>query len=135
IPLFHSFGITAMMIAPIQLGAHIVYLGRFSAAGTIQAIRQHNASLVLGLPSMFAAIMHLKNASPEDFKSIYAIISGGEPLPGPLREAFKQRFGVPIYEGYGLTETAPAVSLNVPAENRPGSVGKPVPGAQIKIVD
>ena len=135
IPLFHSFGITAMMLAPIQLGALVIYTGRFSPAGTLAAIREHQVSLVFGVPSMYAAIAHLKNASADDFKSLYAVISGGEPLPQVLREGFHKRFGQPIYEGYGLTETSPVVTLNVPQNNRPGSVGRPVPGAQIRIVD
>ncbi|HXE52839.1 MAG TPA: AMP-binding protein [Tepidisphaeraceae bacterium] len=135
IPLFHSFGLTAMMLAPIQLGATIIYIARFSPVATLNALRQHKASLVFGIPSMFAAILRLKDAKPEDFAPIYAMISGGEPLPSTLREAFKQRFGVPLYEGYGLTETSPVVSLNVPHSNRPGSVGRMVPGAEARITD
>jgi long-chain acyl-CoA synthetase len=135
IPLFHSFGMTAMMLAPIQLGATIVYMARFSAVGALNAIKEHNVSLVFGVPSMYGAIAHLKNASADDFKSIYAVISGGEPLPATLREGFQQRFGKPLLEGYGLTETSPVLALNVPQEHRAGSVGKPVPGAQFKIVD
>ena len=135
IPLFHSFGLTAMMLAPLQLGATIIYLARFSPVATIKAIREHKASLIFGIPSMFAALLRLKDATPADFAHVYALISGGEPLPSTLREAFKQRFGVPLYEGYGLTETSPVVSLNTPQVNRPGSVGKMVPGAQIRIVD
>ncbi len=135
IPLFHSFGMTAMMLAPIQLGATIVYIARFSAPATIQAIREHQVSLVFGVPSMFGAVAHLKNAGPDDFKSIYAIITGGEPLAPVLREGFQTRFGVPLYEGYGLTETGPVVSINVPQDHRPGSVGKPVPGVEVRIVD
>jgi long-chain acyl-CoA synthetase len=135
IPLFHSFGMTAMMLAPIQLGATIVYMARFSAVGALKAIREHKVSLMFGVPSMYAAMARLKGANPEDFANIYAMISGGEPLPQSLREAFKQRFGVLIYEGYGLTETSPVVTLNVPHSNRPGSVGKAVPGAEVKITD
>jgi len=134
IPLFHSFGMTAMMLAPIQLGATIIYLARFSAVAALNAVREHGVSLMFGVPSMFGAIAHLKNASAEDFKSIYAMISGAEPLPTALREGFKQRFGVTLYEGYGLTETSPVVTLNVPHDNRPGSVGRAVPGVEIKIV-
>jgi long-chain acyl-CoA synthetase len=84
---------------------------------------------------MYGALAHLKSATPEDFKSIYALISGGEPLPSALREKFEQRFDKPLYEGYGLTETSPVVSLNVPQDSKPGSVGKPIPGVQVKIVD
>jgi long-chain acyl-CoA synthetase len=135
IPLFHAFGMTAMMIAPIQLGASVIYLSRFSPVGTLNAIREHKVSLLFGVPSMFAAIAHLKNATADDFKSIYALISGGEPLPRTLYDTFMKRFGVPIYEGFGLTETSPVVSLNVPQDYRAGSVGRPVPGATIKIVD
>jgi long-chain acyl-CoA synthetase len=135
IPLFHVFGLTAMMLAPIQLGATIVYMARFSPVATLNAIREHSISLVLGVPSMFAAILRLKSASPEDFKAIHAIISGGEPLPANLREEFLARFGAPILEAYGMTETSLAISLNTPQINRPGSVGKPIPGMEIKITN
>jgi long-chain acyl-CoA synthetase len=66
---------------------------------------------------------------------MYAIISGGEPLPSNLREGFRQRFGKPILEGYGLTETSPVVTLNTPESNKPGAVGRAVPGATFKITD
>jgi long-chain acyl-CoA synthetase len=124
-----------MMLAPIQLGATVVYMARFSAVGALNAIKEHAVSLLFGVPSMFGAIYHLKNASADDFKSIYAIISGGEPLSATLREAFYQRFQTRLYEGYGLTETSPVVALNVPQSFRPGSVGKAVPGAIIQITD
>ncbi|HSU66086.1 MAG TPA: AMP-binding protein [Tepidisphaeraceae bacterium] len=135
IPLFHSFGITAMMIAPIQLGATVVYIARFSPVATIKALREHKASILFGTPSMFAAIARLKDATPEDFSSIYAIITGGEPLPEALRETFKKRFNITLYEGYGLTETSPVVAINTPQHNRPGSVGAMVPGAEARITD
>jgi long-chain acyl-CoA synthetase len=135
IPLFHAFGMTAMMIAPIQLGAPVVYIARFSPVAAMNAIREHQISLMFGVPSMFAAIAHLKSAGPEDFKQIYAIITGGEPQPAALRDKFLQRFNVPLLEGYGLTETSPVISLNVPQMMRSGSVGKPFPCVKVKIVD
>jgi long-chain acyl-CoA synthetase len=135
IPLFHSFGITAMMLAPIQLGATIIYIARFSPVATLNAIREHKVSIFFGIPSMFAAVLRLKDARPEDFVQMYAVISGGEPLPSTLREAFKQKYGIPLFEGYGLTETSPVVALNTPQVNRPGSVGQMVPRAQARIVD
>ena len=135
IPLFHSFGMTAMMLAPIQLAATVTYMSRFSAVAALKAIREQKISLMFGVPSMYAAILRLKDAKPEDFKPIYAMISGGEPLPEAVREGFKQRFDTNIYEGYGLTETSPVVTLNVPQEHRAGSVGKPVPGAEFRLID
>ena len=135
IPMFHSFGVMAMMLAPIQLGSKIIYLARFSAVGVLNAIREHNVSIMMGVPSMYGAMLRLKDASPDDFKNVYAVISGAEPLPETIREAFLKRFGKPIYEGYGLTETSPAVNFNTPTAHRPGSVGKSVPGAEVKITD
>ena len=135
IPLFHSFGMTGMMLAPMQLGSRVIYMARFSPVAAIQAIRKHKVSIMFGVPSMYAAIIRMESATPEDFKQMFAVISGGEPLPPTVREGFKQRFGVPIYEGYGLTETSPVVTLNTPVANRPGSVGKAVPGCEIRIAD
>ncbi len=92
IPLFHVFGLTAMMLAPIQLGATIVYMARFSPGAALNAIREHSISLVLGVPSMFGAILRLKSASPEDFKAIHAIISGGEPLAREFARSIPRSF-------------------------------------------
>jgi long-chain acyl-CoA synthetase len=135
IPMFHSFGIMAMMLAPMQLGSRVVYLARFSAVGVMNAIREHKVSIMMGVPSMYGAMLRLKDAGPDDFKEMYAVISGAEPLPEMIREAFLKRFGKPIYEGYGLTETSPAVNFNTPQEHRPGSVGRSIPGAQVRIAD
>jgi long-chain acyl-CoA synthetase len=134
IPLFHSFGMTAMMLAPIQLGAPVIYMSRFSPVGAMQAIRKHNVSLFFGVPAMYAAILRLEKASAEDFKQFFATISGGEPLPPTVREGWQKRFGLPILEGYGLTETSPVTHLNTPAAHKPGSVGKAVPGAETRII-
>jgi long-chain acyl-CoA synthetase len=135
IPLFHAFGLTAMMLAPVQLKAPVVYMARFSPVGALQAIRKHNASIMFGVPAMYAAILRLESATADEFKQFFAVISGGEPLPSTVREAFERRFGTRIHEGYGLTETSPVVTLNTPWASKPGSVGKAVPGAEIRIVD
>lgn len=135
LPLFHSTGLLAMLIAPTVLGAQTVYIGRFSPVATLNAIREHQISIVAAVPSMYGAILRLKDAKPEDFKPLYAAISGGEPLPPALREAFQQRFGIAICEGYGLTETIGPITFNAPQSYRGGSVGRPIPGAQAKIVD
>ena len=135
IPLFHVFGLTAMMLAPIQLGATITYMARFSPVGALNAIKKYGISLVLGVPSMFAAMARLKEASADDFKTIFAMISGGEPLPAAVYEAFRSRFGVTLLEAYGMTETSLAIALNTPQIQKRGSVGKPIPGMQVAIVD
>jgi long-chain acyl-CoA synthetase len=134
IPLFHAFGMTGTMLAPIQLGARVVYMTRFSGAGAVKAIREHKVSLVQAVPSMYGAMLHMKGATAEDFSSIYALISGGEPLPAALTAAFAERFGQRIYEGYGLTETCAVACLNVPHAWRAGTVGRLIPSARVRIV-
>lgn len=135
VPLFHSFGVTATMLAPIALGAAVVYQARFNPVAAVKAIREHRISLVFGVPSMFGAIAQLKSASAEDFASIYAIISGGEPLPPRVRDAFEQRFGLAIHEGYGLTENCGPITFNVPQATRAGTVGRAMPGTLVRVAD
>jgi long-chain acyl-CoA synthetase len=135
VPPFHSLGLTATVLAPMQLGAPVVCMGRFSAVAVMNAIREHKLSLLFMVPSMYGALLHLKNASADDFKQIYAALSGGEPLPESIREKFQQRFGVPLLEGYGLTETCGPITFNVPQGHRAGSVGRLVPGASARFVD
>jgi long-chain acyl-CoA synthetase len=135
IPLFHSTGLLGTLLAPMTLGSMVVYIARFSPVATLNAIKEHQVSLVIAVPSMYAALGRLKSAVAEDFKNVYALISGGEPLPAAVRELFKERFDVPIYEGYGLTETIGPIAFNVPGFNHPGSVGRLIPGAEVKTVD
>src|SRR6185312_3038652 len=101
----------ATVIAPVQLGSSVVCMGRFSAVGALKAIREHKISLIFAVPSMYAALLHA------------------------VREKFQERFGVPLLEGYGLTETCGAICFNVPGAHRAGSVGKLLPSASAKFVD
>lgn len=135
LPLFHSTGMLATLIAPMRLGAMVVYQARFSPVAVIKAIREQQISIMVAVPSMYGALLRLKDASPADFTQMFAAISGGEPLPSNIREGFQQKFGQPIYEGYGLTETIGPISFNAPGAARPGSVGRIVPGAQVRVVD
>ncbi|MDB5325502.1 MAG: putative fatty-acid--CoA ligase [Phycisphaerales bacterium] len=135
IPLFHSTGMLATMLAPVTLGATAVYIARFSPAATLNAIREHNISVLTGVPSMYGALARLKSATPEDFQKVYVCLSGGEPLPAVIREGFKSRFGVRLMEGYGLTETIGPIAFNTPDDYEAGSVGQLIPGAEAKFVD
>jgi long-chain acyl-CoA synthetase len=133
VPLFHSTGFTGTLLAPIQLGAPVRYLGRFSPVKTLETIREDKSTIVIGVPSMYQALLHLKSASPEDLAHVFALICGGEPLNNTLRDKFEARFNKPLLQGYGLTETCGPISVNTPEIARTGSVGKLIPGAQIKL--
>ena len=134
-PLFHSTGFTGTLLAPIRLGVPVTFLGRFSPVATAKAIKEQKCDIVIGVPAMYGAMLNLKSARPEDFAHTYALICGGEPLPGNVRIAFEQRFGKPLYQGYGLSETCGPIAINAPHASRIGSVGRLIPGGLVRIVD
>ena len=135
VPLFHSTGLLATLVAPVKLGAAMIYQARFSPVAVMKAIREQQISILVAVPSMYGALARLKDAGPEDVKSLYAAISGGEPLPSNIRIAFEKKFGIPLYEGYGLTETIGPIAFNVPGAMKPGAVGKSIPNAEVRITD
>ena len=135
LPLFHSTGLLATLLAPVQLGGQMVYIGRFNPTAVLNAVKEHQISVITAVPSMYAAITRLKEGKPQDWKSVYASISGGEPLAAVVREGFEKKFDCLMYEGYGLTETIGPIAFNVPGAREAGSVGKIIPGAEVKMVD
>ncbi|MCH7872961.1 MAG: AMP-binding protein [Planctomycetes bacterium] len=134
LPQFHSFGLTALTILPLTLGATVHYLPRFSPVTVVNTIAERKVSVFIAVASMFSALIRTKRADREALSSLELIISGGEPLPASVAQAFEEKFGKTIFEGYGLTETSPVASLNLPWASRPGSVGVPLPGITIKAV-
>ncbi|MEX0876617.1 MAG: AMP-binding protein [Phycisphaerales bacterium] len=135
LPQFHSFGLTGLTIVPMLFKCKVVYSARFIPKKIIELIRAHRPTIYLAIPSMYNALMTVKDASPEDFDSIRLIISGGEPLPADVRRRFQERFGRTIVEGYGLTETSPVTHVLLPDEHREGTVGRPVPRLEQRIID
>lgn len=135
IPLFHSFGLTAMLLVPIRLGASVFYLPRFQPNAVIDAIRDQKVSVTMLVASMYAALLRSKTGGPEDMASIQYAIAGGEAFPDAVFHAFKARFGVEVLQGYGMSEAAPVVSLNVPWAHKVGTVGQPIPGVTVAAFD
>ncbi len=135
LPQFHSFGLTALTLVPLFAGAKVVYSARFVPKKIIEGIRENKATVFIGIPSMFNAMLTVKSATAEDFASLRIAASGGEPLPEDVANRFRDRFGVEISEGYGMTESAPVTNLLLPGEGRKGSVGRAVPGMIQRIVD
>lgn len=135
LPQFHSFGFTAMTVVPLVLGATVHFQPRFSPVTILNTIVEKQISVFMAIASMWTALGHSKHATAEMFRSVKIGISGGEPLQPRVFELYKERFGLTILEGYGLTETSPVVSINTPEHNRPRSVGRPIPGVTITIED
>jgi long-chain acyl-CoA synthetase len=134
LPPFHVFGLTANVLVPVFLAAPVYALPRFNALHAIRLVGEKRLSVVLAIPSMFAAMLRTKSTSADAFKSIYLAISGGEPLPDSVRDGFEQRFGVTLRQGYGLTETSPVVSACSVPVYRAGTVGRPIRHVEVRLI-
>ncbi len=134
LPQFHTFGLTVLSLLPLTVGFKAVYTARFVPGRIIKAFREHRPTLFVAIPSMYNALLHAKDSKPEDFAGIRYLVSGGEPLPQVVFDTFKEKFGVTIAEGYGLTETSPVTNWCRPEEWKRGTVGKPLPRMDQRIV-
>ena len=135
LPQFHTFGLTALTLLPLTLGTKVVYTARFVPRRVVELIREHRPEAFVAVPSMYGALLSVKSAGAEDFTSLKVAISGGEPLPDAVAGAWKERFGVKLLEGYGLTETAPITHWSTPQNNKPHAVGRPLPNVKQFILD
>lgn len=135
LPQFHSFGMTALTLLPLAGGLRVVYSARFVPQRIVKLIREHRPTIFIAIPSMYNALLAVKDAGPEDFASLRYTVSGGEPLPEAVAARFFERFKVRINEGYGLTETSPVSNLCLPREYRAHSVGRPMPWIEQVIID
>lgn len=135
LPLFHTFGLMANCVLPLTLGASVYYMPRFQPTQIIKTIARHRIDIMMAVPSMFAALARMKGVSPRDVQSIYLAVSGGEPLPANVFESVRTTLGLTIQEGYGMTETSPVITINMPWKHKPGTVGTAIPGVELRVVD
>ncbi|MDP8210343.1 MAG: AMP-binding protein [Candidatus Stygibacter australis] len=134
LPLFHVFGITATFWLPLLMGTTVVtFANPLDYKLIVDKIRELKITVMIGTPTFFAG--YLKKCSPGDFDSIHIAVTGADKLNDKLRLTYLEDHGIKVLEGYGATETSPVVSLNTFENYRPGSIGKPIPGVQVKIVD
>jgi long-chain acyl-CoA synthetase len=136
LPLFHGFGMSVCMNAPLTHGGTVILLPRFQAKEVVAAIARHKPSLFAGVPTMFIAIKELPDIDNYDLKSLRGIFVGAAPLPLAVMREFEQRTGAALIEGYGLTEAVTAVACNpFRGSRKPGTIGIPFPDVQWRVVD
>lgn len=135
LPQFHSFGLTALTLVPFLTGAKAVYSARFTPRRIVDLFKEHRPTTFMAIPTMYNALLSVKGAKAEDFASMRVAVSGGEPLPRPTADAFRERYGIDICEGYGMTETAPVTHVRRPDDGAFGTVGMPLPRVRQRIVD
>jgi long-chain-fatty-acid--[acyl-carrier-protein] ligase len=135
LPAFHSFGLTLTGLLPLLAGLRVVRHPDPTAAATLaRKIGAYRPTLLAGTPTFVSAI--LGRARPEQLASLRLVFVGAEKCPPALREHCARLVpGAQLLEGYGITECGPAVALNRPQANRPGTVGQPVPGVEVCVVD
>jgi len=136
LPLFHVFGLTSGLNSAVQAGGTITLLPRFSPTKALEIVQRDGVTTLLGVPTMYAAMLHEEGAEAYDTSGLDLCVSGGAAMPVEILRAFEEKFACTILEGYGLSETCGIASFNRPdRERKAGSIGIPVPGVDMKVVD
>jgi long-chain acyl-CoA synthetase len=135
LPLAHSYGIVACNIAYLT-GVTVVMHPRFDPASVLSAIERHKIVSFAGVPAMFVALLYSPDAEKYDTSSLMYCVSGSAPLPVEILKGFEQKFSCQIREGYGLSEAAPVLTAHAAdMPRKPGSVGMPIAGVEVRVVD
>ena len=134
LPLFHVFGLSSILNVCVRFGCTMSLIPRFDPAVVLDAIQRDRATIFEGVPAMFIGLLWYPELDSYDVSSLRVAISGGASIPADVLDAFEKRFGIPVLEGYGLTETAATVTFNKSASDRRiYSAGKPIWGTQTEI--
>ncbi len=138
LPLFHVFGLNVVLGLSLLAGAGVSLVDHFHPTETLARVRADGATVVAVVPAILEAWVALDaDAAPADALSgVRLCVSGAAPLARELVDAVRARFGIDVHDGYGLTEASPVVTTSaVAARPRPGSVGPPLPGVEVRLVD
>ena len=136
LPLFHSFGQTCCMNNAVLAGACLSMIPRFDPGKALEIIQRDGVTLFEGVPTMYHAMLHHPERERYDVSSLRTCVSGGSAMPVEVMRGFEDAFGCVVLEGYGLSETSPVASFNhLDREHKPGSIGTPIKGVEMKVVD
>jgi long-chain acyl-CoA synthetase len=136
LPLFHSFGQTVSMNASLMVGACLALVPKFDPGEALETIQRDGVTHFYGVPTMYGALLHHPDRERFDTSSLRTCITGGASMPVEVLRGFEQAFDAIVLEGYGLSETSPVSSSNHPdRERKPGSIGTPIEGVEMRVVD
>lgn len=135
LPLFHVFGLTCGLNAAVKSGALLTLIPRFDAEEALRVLERDEVTVLEGVPTMYSALLNSPGADSADLSRLRCCIVGGAPMPVEVLRSFEDQFGCEVYEGYGLSETAPIACFNQPGTpRRPGTIGIPVRGCELRLV-
>lgn len=132
LPMYHCFAWTCAVLNPLLCGAAVTILDGFTPKETTAAIRERGVTVVYGVPPMYNLLSRLGEAG--DLAGVRLFVSGGASLPEKVAKQFREKHGIDIVEGYGLSEASPVVTINPPAKTKYYSIGRPLPGLEVKVV-
>jgi len=135
LPLFHIFGLNVVLDGGLAAGSTVVLMDRFDAEAALAAVVEHGVTDLTGPPTMWAALAAAEGASPAAAATVQRAASGAAALGPEIHKAVQERLGIALAEGYGLTETSPVVATGVGTDAPVGSVGRPLPGVEVRILD
>ncbi|HET7573906.1 MAG TPA: long-chain fatty acid--CoA ligase [Solirubrobacterales bacterium] len=136
LPLFHSFGQTVAMNASLSVGACLTLVPKFDPGEALATMQRDRVTHFYGVPTMFGALLHHPGREEFDTSALRTCITGGASMPVEVLRGFEGAFGAKVMEGYGLSETSPVACSNHPdRERKPGSIGTPIEGVEMKVVD
>jgi len=136
LPLFHSFGQTCAMNATLAGGGTLTLIPRFDPGKALEILQRDRVTVFAGVPTMYGAMLHYPQRDRFDLSALRVCASGGAAMPVEVMRGFEQAFGCRVLEGYGLSETSPVASFNQPDRpSKPGSIGTPIEGVEMKVVD
>ncbi|MEO1062684.1 MAG: AMP-binding protein [Actinomycetota bacterium] len=135
LPFSHIFGLNVVLCLGLARGARLVLVENFDPANAVASIRRHGVTMFPGVPPMFTSMLDLPDLERSDLATLRRVSSGASALSPAVFDAFQDRFGLTITEGYGLTEAAPGVTSSVMSDAIPGAVGLPLPGVEVRLID
>jgi long-chain acyl-CoA synthetase len=136
LPLFHVFGMNSAMNVPVLARGSITLIPRFDPSTALEVIQRDGATTFVGVPTMYTAMLNAPERDRFDISTLELCVSGGAALPVEVLRGFDEEFGAKVLEGYGLSESTGMGSFNLPdRERKPGSIGVPIGGTEMKVVD
>lgn len=133
LPLFHSFGMTGMMLLAMALGSRVVLVPQFLPQKLAEIFNTYPRCVFFGVAPMFQVLALQAKSKGIKYENLELCVSGAAALPNDVKNLFEAATGIDLYQGYGLSEASPVVSLNLPGQHKPGTIGKTIRGVDLEI--